>query len=53
MCGVPQRSILGQKLLTLYINDICKISSDAKYILFADDTSILCLNNNKKNNVIP
>ena len=39
---------LGQKLFPLYINDICNISTDGIYILFADDTNILCANNNRK-----
>ena len=30
----------------MYINDICNVSSDIKYILYADDTSILCSSNN-------
>ena len=53
MSGVSQRSILGQKLFVLCINDICNISSHAKYILVADDTRILCSRNNIKNCAIP
>ena len=37
---------MGPKLLPLYINDICNVSSDIKYIHYADDTSILCSSNN-------
>ena len=41
-CGAPQGSILGQQLFTLYIYDIRKVSQVFKYILFADDTNLLC-----------
>ena len=41
-CVVPQVSILGLKLVIMYINNICKVSKVSKFILFADDTNILC-----------
>ena len=34
--------------LSSYLNDICNVSSDIKYVPYADDASILCSNNNKK-----
>ena len=43
-CGIPQGSILGPKLLIVYINDICNISKIIKFTLFADDTNIFYSN---------
>ena len=47
-CGVPQGSILGPILFPLCINDLPRVSTKLKFLLYVDDANIFHENTDTK-----
>lgn len=45
-CGIPQGTVLGPILFTIYLNDLLCIEKSGKIISFADDTVLFYTDNN-------
>ena len=44
--GIPQGSVLGPTLFTLFTNDLPEAISEGNLYMYADDTSIYCIGEN-------
>ena len=42
-CGIPQRSVLGPCLFSLYTNDMPEAVASGNLYLYADDTTVYCI----------